>query len=120
MLVMIIEDNDDLRELMMDVIKHEGYDVVGARHGQDALERLARLEDDPSLVLLDLMMPVMDGMTFLDRARAASLLPGVPIVVLTALPREVHPQGVKQVVKKPVSPRALLEIVRDLCPAAPS
>src|SRR5690349_4596923 len=63
--VMIVEDEKDAREAMVELIEQEGVTALGARHGQEALDML-RQGQRPSLILLDLKMPVMDGWAFCD------------------------------------------------------
>lgn len=114
-LVMVIDDNDDLRELTMEIVRSGGYDVLGADNGWRALGVLASLEREPSLILLDLVMPVMDGQTFLNTLQAVQHLTTVPVVALTATPSPRPVRGARKVVKKPVQPSALLALVGEYC-----
>jgi CheY-like chemotaxis protein len=81
-LILVVDDDPDILEAVGEILVDEGYRVARARDGQEAL---ARLEGErPALVLLDLMMPVMDGVAF---ARAMRLVPehaGIPVVVISA------------------------------------
>lgn len=81
MSILLVEDDDDLRDLVKTILEMENFHVQTARHGQEALERVR--EHLPDLILLDMTMPVMDGRTFAREFRA---LHGdsVPIVVITA------------------------------------
>lgn len=81
-LVLVVDDDDDMLELECNALEKAGYRVARARHGGEALERLDDGEK-PSLVLLDMRMPVMDGWTF---AKALRERHGrrIPIVVVTA------------------------------------
>jgi DNA-binding response OmpR family regulator len=79
--ILITEDDDDLRALVETMLALEGFDVQTARHGREALERVA--EQMPDLILLDMKMPVMDGWTF-AREFEAQHGRSVPVVVLTA------------------------------------
>jgi CheY-like chemotaxis protein len=108
---LIVEDDDDIREVLQDVAKRAGFDTASARHGLEALRYLRDHADDlPSVILLDLTMPIMDGTSFLDRRVGAEM--DIPVVVLTAKHDPSVPAGV-QVLRKPVS----MEIVLDaLCP----
>jgi len=81
--VLVVDDEADLRELVALTLADEGYDVGVARHGREALERIAKRR--PDLVLLDMMMPVMDGRALCAALRADGGLPR--IVVMTAADR---------------------------------
>jgi CheY-like chemotaxis protein len=80
--VLVVDDNTDLRELIMAVLEAEGYDVSGAADGARALERL-REEPRPDLVLLDLMMPVLDGWQFRKQQLADPAVAAIPVIVLS-------------------------------------
>src|SRR5690349_16999267 len=82
-LVLLIDDDEDLREALADILDEHGYQVVHAGNGQKALE-LLRAGLRPGLMLLDLMMPVMDGAQFRAEQRADPALRGIPVVVLSA------------------------------------
>ena len=81
MCVLVIEDNESIRELVALTLEEAGYVVARARDGQEALEVLAHVR--PSIILLDLQMPRMDGRTFASVYRKR-LHPGAPIVLMTA------------------------------------
>ena len=83
--VLVVEDEQQLREMMRDALELNGYAVVTAEHGQDALTKLAEIEH-LCLVILDLLMPVMDGRTFIAKMRERAELSSVPIVVHTSAP----------------------------------
>ena len=80
--VLVVEDNQDLRLLLADVLADAGYEVQAASDGAAALEILAWWL--PSVIVLDLMMPVMDGEAFLRMRREQPGLWGIPVLVLTA------------------------------------
>jgi CheY-like chemotaxis protein len=79
--VLVIDDDDSIRELVEMALRDEGYDVLTAQHGGAALSLLGR--ESPGLILLDMRMPVMDGWEF-ARLYRAQPGPHVPIVVITA------------------------------------
>lgn len=79
--VLVVDDEEDIRHLVSQILELEGYDVLRAEHGQDGLNRVA--ERMPDLILLDMKMPVMNGPDFAQRFRA-QYGPVVPIVVITA------------------------------------
>ncbi|MFH1141869.1 MAG: response regulator transcription factor [Chloroflexota bacterium] len=81
--ILLVEDEDGIREMMQYVLETEGYDVVVARNGQEGVKSF--FNHRPSLVTLDLRMPVMDGWTLLERIREVSQ---VPVIILTAMGQE--------------------------------
>ncbi len=82
--VLVVDDDADIREGLRDILEDEGHDVAEARNGQDALARLRALVPAPDLILLDLMMPVMDGLEFRRQQLLDPALAGIPVVVLSA------------------------------------
>src|SRR5687768_7389253 len=82
--VLLVEDDSDIRETVGEVLGDHGYRVVTAGHGADAL---AQLRDGarPDVILLDLMMPVMDGAAFRSEQKADPELAAIPVIVMTAL-----------------------------------
>jgi CheY-like chemotaxis protein len=108
--VLVVEDDDDVAEAIIETLKDEGYDAQRAANGREALA-LLRAGPLPDLVLLDLMMPVMDGRSFLEALETAHLLPELPVVVMTAMPNPEISQPIKQLFKKPLTIEALLATV---------
>jgi two-component system, chemotaxis family, chemotaxis protein CheY len=107
--VLIVDDDPDLLDVTSFVIENEGMAVETARNGEEALALLGagRL---PGLVLLDLMMPVMNGWEFLAVVANDPLLQRIPIVVLTAAERARVP-GATDVLGKPMDLQELLRVV---------
>ncbi len=112
--VLVVEDTEDLRELFMDVLADAGYTARGAENGREALDALATMSEKPCVVLLDMMMPVMDGAEFLDAIHADPDLAALPVVVVSAATTKM-PAGVQKVMKKPVAVDALLDVVSEFC-----
>lgn len=116
--ILIVEDDTDIRVALEDIIEDHGFQAVGVRHGREALEFLAKAAELPCLILLDLMMPVMDGATFrgvqLQDARIAS----IPVVVLSAY-RDVDLRavglGAVSVLGKPPSVSELVRVLKTHC-----
>ena len=81
-LVLVVDDDPDILEAVSDILEGEGYRVARARHGGEALDRVAA--ERPALILLDLMMPVMDGVAFSQALRLRPAVQDVPIVVISA------------------------------------
>ena len=112
--VLVVEDNPDIRDLSVAVLEGAGYAVESAANGEEALAMLGKMRD-PCLVLLDLMMPVMDGRTFLRRLSEVTLhVATLPVVVLSAAVGEAV-EGVRRVLRKPVSPEMLRKVVVEVC-----
>jgi CheY-like chemotaxis protein len=113
--VLIVEDDADLREMMAQLLSLEGFTAQTVANGRDALEYL-EAGHHPEVILLDLMMPVMDGWEFRRRQRENPELAGVPVVVLSALDssRAVDLDGAA-FLKKPLDFDRLLSLVRHYC-----
>ena len=82
--ILIVEDDPDIRNDLAEVLQEEGYRVVTAHHGGEAMERLQEIPP-PCLIVLDLMMPVMDGWTFRSEILKDPQLKDVPIIVLSGV-----------------------------------
>ena len=113
--VLIVEDEPDIRELVVHHLKREGYQVSAASSGEEALRQVQAAP--PDLVLLDLMMPAMDGLEVCRRLRQDPATVSLPIVMLTAKGDEVDRVlgleiGADDYVVKPFSPKELLARVR--------
>jgi CheY-like chemotaxis protein len=111
--VLVVEDDRDVRESLVAVLEDAGYEVLSAGDGRAALE-LLRTAPLPSIILLDLMMPVMDGFEFRAEQKRDPRLAGVPVVVFTAGWYPVELGGRLQAdgyLTKPIRVEALLELV---------
>jgi len=116
--VMVVDDDDAIREALEDVLGDEGYDVIGASDGQQALE-LLHGEKRPSAILVDLWMPVMDGWKFLDTLLADPRLSRIPLVVLTAArDQRARDLCVAEVLTKPVQLHQVLGVLQRLTATA--
>jgi len=107
--VLTVDDDPDLLEVTSFVIENEGISVETARNGEEALA-LLRTGRRPRLVLLDLMMPVMNGWEFLNEVAKDPRLSQIPVVVLTAA-EHVQVTGAVEVLAKPMDLAALLSVV---------
>ena len=85
--ILVVEDNELNRAILCDILS-DSYRVLEAENGQEALDVLHLHEDSISLILLDVMMPVMDGYTFLNRIRDDAELSLIPVIVTTGRQRE--------------------------------
>ncbi|HYO51399.1 response regulator [Archangium sp.] len=82
--LLVVDDDTDLREALEEALRDAGYAVLGAGNGREALEVLARARPLPGLVLLDMMMPVLDGVGFAREMRAVPEWKDIPVVVFSA------------------------------------
>lgn len=112
--LLVVDDDTDLREALEEVLRDAGFTVLGASNGREALEVLARAETLPGLVLLDMMMPVLDGLGFAKEMQAVPEWKDVPIVIFSAsagnaaTAREV---GACAYLRKPVDVEVLVDTV---------
>ena len=113
--VLIVEDDADLRDMMAQFFLLEGFTPKTVSNGREALEYLLRGQK-PAVILLDLMMPVMDGWEFRREQRRDPRVANVPVIVLSALDRtRVGDLGEAAFMKKPLDFDRLLELVRRYC-----
>jgi CheY-like chemotaxis protein len=119
--IVIIEDDEGIRNTLREMVEIEGYSCQTAENGEEAFALLKRLGDEPCLILTDLSMPVMDGYQFIELASKCHTIATIPIVVVSAAPDtsrlNVHTQSgkVKGLIKKPVDLEYLLRIVHEHC-----
>lgn len=114
--ILIVEDDADVRDALADLLQSRGYRVSSADDGAKAL-RWLRESDAPGLILLDLMMPVMDGHEFIAQRNADPVLAGIPVVVISAgrHPRGSVVPGAAEILYKPFQPDHLIRIVERFC-----
>ncbi len=118
--MLIVEDDADLRDMMSQFVSLEGFRAATAANGLEALGYLRR-RPAPKLILLDLMMPVMDGWEFQRERRRHPSLVDVPVVVLSALDESrALDAATHGFMKKPLDFERLLQIVRTYCGPAPN
>jgi CheY-like chemotaxis protein len=116
--VLVADDDRDIRETVRELLELEGWPVVTARNGAEALEAMRRTR--PALVLLDLVMPVMDGEEVCRRCQGDPELADIPLVIVSAaVGREerVRRLGAAGSLEKPVRIDTLLDVVRRFCGA---
>ncbi len=113
--VLIVEDDADLRDMMAQLLSLEGFIAATVSNGREALEYLHD-GDRPDVILLDLMMPVMDGWEFRRRQQADPEVSGVPVIVLSALDQSrAADVRADAFLKKPLDFDRLLALVRSYC-----
>ncbi len=113
--VLIVEDDDDLREMMAQLLTLEGFQAAAVANGREALDYL-HTTDKPNVILLDLMMPVMDGWEFRRRQQADPDLAPVPVIVLSALDQaRASTVDAAAFLKKPLDFDRLIQLILEHC-----
>jgi CheY-like chemotaxis protein len=117
-LLLVVEDDAIIRMRLKILLEMEGYRVREASNGRDALEFLRQSRDFPCLVVLDLMMPVMDGIEFRRTQLQDPDLAHVPVVIVTGKNdlKEVDDLQPLHIVRKPFQADVLLELIETHCP----
>jgi CheY-like chemotaxis protein len=117
--VVVVEDDELIRDSLLEVLEDNGYEAIGASDGREALDKLAALDGPPCLIVLDLMMPGMDGREFRRLQLEDPNLKSIPVVVISAfrdldeIAKELAPVGH---FKKPLKLKEFLNIIQTHCP----
>jgi len=114
--VLIVDDDAESRNMVAAVLQQEGYDVVSLCNGHEALEYLRHSRIHPSGILLDLVMPVADGWTFLRQRSNSPELQAIPVIVVTGQPN-VEEQVIAahaSYLPKPLAPKHLIEVMHQV------
>jgi two-component system cell cycle response regulator DivK len=114
--ILVVEDQDDNRQILRDLLAHAGYEVFEVDNGEQALP--AATEHRPDVILMDIQLPLLDGYEATRRIKADPLLKHIPIIVVTSYAlsgdeAKARTAGCDAYVAKPYSPRALLEKIRQ-------
>ena len=116
--ILIVDDDNDVRAALAEMLEEEGFAVEGAPNGRVALARMKEAPTHPALILLDLMMPGMNGWDFRDAQLRDPALAAVPVVVVSAsglspdsIRTQFHPAAY---IEKPIERNELLRVIRDL------
>lgn len=116
--LLVVEDEASIREVVAAWLRDEGFTVTTAANGAEAIEQLRVVR--PDAIVLDLMMPIMDGRTFVERCRAESLCADIPIVVVSAshnlrsAASRLTAKGVSAVITRPFSLEVLIGAIDRL------
>ena len=115
--VLVVEDDPTIREVLVEVLAEHGYDAIGASNGREALDTLTASSDRPCVILLDLMMPVMDGRSFREQQLQSPDLSTIPVIVISAhLDHTVaNDLNAAAYLRKPVKLAEVLRSVRTYC-----
>jgi CheY-like chemotaxis protein len=117
-LVLIVDDDADLRETVQMLLEDAGYAALEARDGRDAIEVLRRTDPLPDVILLDLSMPVVNGREFRAEQLADPRIAAIPVIVLSAsgcIAEETPTMHVAATLAKPFSRESLIEVVARRC-----
>ncbi|MBC7712204.1 MAG: response regulator [Rhizobacter sp.] len=118
--ILLVEDDVDIRENMAMVLKYEGYEILQAEHGAEALKILNEEKNSlPDVILLDLFMPVMNGREFLDAVDASDKadIKKIPVILITASEqntREDLEARTAAVVRKPIDLKSFFVLLKKI------
>lgn len=117
-IILIVEDDQAIRESLVELLEIEGYEVFSAENGQDGLEQLASCTHLPALILLDLMMPIMDGYQFCEEKALNEKITAIPVVIMSAdgdIQHKIEKLDISCFIKKPVDIDEVLLLVAEIC-----
>jgi two-component system cell cycle response regulator DivK len=115
--ILVVEDQEDNRQILRDLLSNAGFEIIEAETGEEAL--VAASSQRPDLILMDIQLPVLDGYEVTRRIKANPLLQEIPIIVVTSYALsgdegKAREAGCNDYVTKPYSPRELLTKIRNL------
>lgn len=116
--VLVVDDDQEIRETLIDLMEERGCHAVGAENGEQAI---AALEEQPGgrrtcLILLDMMMPVMDGVTFRREQLKRKHLAAIPVAVISADPRVLdQPVDAVEILMKPLQLADVMRLAKRFC-----
>jgi two-component system, cell cycle response regulator DivK len=117
--ILVVEDQEDNRRILRDLLTSAGYEVIQAENGEEALAAAAR--ERPDLILMDIQLPLLDGYEATRRIKADPDLRAIPIIAVTSYALsgdegKARAAGCDAYVTKPYSPRVLLAKIREYVP----
>lgn len=112
--ILVVEDDEPLRELLTSCFSEEGYRAVGLANGFEALHYLKQYSS-PCLILLDWFMPKMGGEQFIAAQHQSSTIRDVPTIIMSASPKHVRDIGVTGILNKPFSVDDVMELAAQYC-----
>jgi two-component system, cell cycle response regulator DivK len=115
--ILVVEDQEDNRQILRDLLTSADYEIMEAENGEEALAAAAKQR--PDLILMDIQLPIMDGYEAMRRIKADPALTDVPVIAVTSYAlssneEKVRAAGFDDFVPKPYSPRQLLAKIRQL------
>jgi two-component system cell cycle response regulator DivK len=117
--ILVVEDQEDNRQILRDLLANAGYEMLEAEDGEQALVQAAKHR--PDLILMDIQLPILDGYEATRRIKADAALKAIPVIVVTSYALsgdedKARAAGCDAYVAKPYSPRALLAKIREYVP----
>jgi two-component system, cell cycle response regulator DivK len=117
--ILVVEDQEDNRQILRDLLGNAGYEMLEAENGEEALAAVTKQR--PGLILMDIQLPIMDGYETTRRLKANPDTNGIPIIVVTSYALsgdegKARDAGCDAYVTKPYSPRALLAKIKEFLP----
>ncbi len=117
--VLTVDDSKTMRDMLLVTLKQAGYDVLQAEDGKEALSKLE--SEGVDVIITDINMPVMDGITFIKACRAKAAFASTPILTLTtessdAKKAEGRRAGATGWIVKPFNPDSLIRVIEKVCP----
>lgn len=116
--ILVVDDDTDIRETIIEVLEENGHRALAAANGTEALAALRAMGEPPCLILLDLMMPIMDGRAFREAQQADPELARIPVIILSAFRDSAETAKELEAtayLPKPVSIDALMSLVDAYC-----
>jgi two-component system, cell cycle response regulator DivK len=113
--ILVVEDHEDNRQILRDLLENAGYDMIEAKDGEEAL--MAAASQRPDLILMDVQLPILDGYEATRRLKTDLILKTIPIIVVTSYAlsgdeEKAYAAGCDAYVAKPYDPLVLLETIR--------
>src|SRR5262252_4422493 len=117
--ILVVEDQEDNRQILRDLLANAGYDMIEAEDGEQAIKLAA--SHQPDLILMDIQLPLVDGYEATRRLKADPELKKIPIIVVTSYAlsgddSKAHDAGCDAYITKPYSPRQLLAKIKEFLP----
>lgn len=113
--ILVVDDDQAIRDTLCELLEDEGHRALGAANGEEALQMLRR-DQRPCLILLDVMMPIMDGTAFRAHQLRDPALSSIPVAVITAGGKGAAASiNAEAVLPKPLRIQSVLEVVERLC-----
>jgi CheY-like chemotaxis protein len=117
--VLVVDDDELIRESLLEYLQEHGYEAIGASDGREALDMLTSSAVEPCVIILDLMMPLMDGRAFREEQLRRQGLADIPVIIISAYNDASHiaqELSANSYVPKPLDLPRLLATVSEHCP----
>lgn len=123
--ILVVDDDEDLRECLIAYLEDHGYATTGAVNGKHALDILSDPSERPSLIVLDLMMPIVDGRMFREAQLTSPRLRAIPVILISAYDNSAgiaQELNIDAHLSKPIDPDFFLRLIEDLAgrPCSPA